>query len=223
MNLFNGSPETTMLLWATVLGLVQLLLATSMATKDQGLAYNLSPRDLPPPPVSVIAGRLQRAFKNFLETFPLFAAAVIFVTLAGKQTAITALGAQLYFWGRLFYVPAYASGIILIRTLCWAVSIAGLVMVLAAGFACRLTRATLDHGRELVRQMRNMEFAVPGGLRLGQQFAAHLFRQAGPGGDHGRTEPPHQTLILGGIFETICFGERHCMLFLSVEIGQSVD
>ena len=134
MNLFNGSPETTMLLWSAVLGLVQLFIATSMANKDQGLAYNLSPRDLPPPPVSTLTGRLQRAFKNFAETFPLFVAAIVFVTLAGRQDAMSALGSQLYFGARLIYVPIYASGITVIRTIVWTVSIIGLVMVLAAGF-----------------------------------------------------------------------------------------
>jgi uncharacterized MAPEG superfamily protein len=134
MNLFNGSPETTMLLWSTVLGLVQLFVATSLATRDQGTPYNLSPRDLPPPPVSTITGRMQRASKNFMETFPFFVAAVVFVTLAGRQDAMSALGAQLYFGARLIYVPVYASGVAVIRTLVWAVSIIGLVLVLAAGF-----------------------------------------------------------------------------------------
>ena len=64
MNLFNGSPETTMLLWATVLGLVQLVIATMAATRDQGLPYNLSARDLPAPPVSVMSGRLLCAVRR---------------------------------------------------------------------------------------------------------------------------------------------------------------
>ena len=134
MNLFNGSPETTMLLWSALLGLIQLVIATSMATKDQGLAYNLSPRDTAPPPVGIAAARMQRAFKNFCETFPLFLAAVVFVTLAGRQDAVSALGAQLYFGGRLIYVPVYASGITHVRTIVWTVSIIGLLLVMAAGF-----------------------------------------------------------------------------------------
>jgi uncharacterized MAPEG superfamily protein len=134
MNLFNGSPETTMLLWSALLGLVQLFVATSMATKDQGLAYNLSPRDGTPPPVSTLSARLLRAYKNFAETFPLFVAAIVFVTLAGRQDAMSALGAQLYFGARLIYVPIYASGITVIRTLVWTVSVIGLALVMAAGF-----------------------------------------------------------------------------------------
>jgi uncharacterized MAPEG superfamily protein len=40
------------------------------------------------------------------------------------------LGAQLYFWARVAYVPVYASGIPFARTAVWTVSIIGLVMVL---------------------------------------------------------------------------------------------
>jgi uncharacterized MAPEG superfamily protein len=45
------------------------------------------------------------------------------------------MGAQIYFWARLIYVPVYAAGIPVVRTLIWAVSIAGLVMVLLAALA----------------------------------------------------------------------------------------
>jgi uncharacterized MAPEG superfamily protein len=43
---------------------------------------------------------------------------------------MTVLGAQLYFWARLAYVPVYAAGIPYLRTLLWAASIAGIVLVL---------------------------------------------------------------------------------------------
>jgi len=132
MNIFAGSIEIQMLCWSLVLGLVQLVIATSMAAKDQGLPYNLTPRDLPPPPVSVVTGRLQRAFGNFRETFVYFATAVVVVTLLNKTNANTALGAQLYFWARVVYVPVYAAGLPVVRTLVWAASIVGLVMVLGA-------------------------------------------------------------------------------------------
>ena len=42
---------------------------------------------------------------------------------------MTALGSQIYFWGRLVYVPLYALGVRQIRSLVWLVSTAGLVMV----------------------------------------------------------------------------------------------
>ena len=43
----------------------------------------------------------------------------------------TALGAQLYFWARVVYVPLYLAGIPYLRSLAWAVSVAGVLMVLA--------------------------------------------------------------------------------------------
>lgn len=135
MNIFTGSIEIQMLCWSVVLGLVQLVIATSLATKDQGLAYNLSPRDRPAPPVSMPAARMQRAFHNFRETFVYFAVAVLVVTVLNKTNSSTVLGAQLYFWARLIYVPVYATGIAGVRTLIWAASIAGLVMVLLGALA----------------------------------------------------------------------------------------
>ena len=132
MNIFAGSIEIQMLCWSVVLGLAQLVLATSMAAKDQGLPYNLTPRDLPPPPVTAVTARLQRAFGNFRETFVYFAVAVLVVSLLNKTNAHTALGAQLYFWARVVYVPVYAAGVPVARTLVWAASIFGLVTVLLA-------------------------------------------------------------------------------------------
>ena len=135
MNIFTGSIEIQMLCWAVVLGLVQLVVATTLATKDQGLAYNMSARDLPAPSVSTLSARMLRAFGNFRETFVYFAAAVIVLTMLGRASAISALGAQLYFWARVAYIPAYGAGIPVLRTGVWTVSIIGIVMVLGAIFA----------------------------------------------------------------------------------------
>ncbi|HWF64953.1 MAG TPA: MAPEG family protein [Rhizomicrobium sp.] len=131
----NSTPETTMLLWSVVLGLVQLVIASMATNRDVGLPYNLSSRDAPPAaPVGTMAGRLVRAFNNFRETFGFFAVAVLLVLMLNRHDQNSALGAQLYFWARLIYVPVYALGIQVVRTIVWAVSIIGLVMVLLAAF-----------------------------------------------------------------------------------------
>jgi uncharacterized MAPEG superfamily protein len=135
VSIFAGSIEIQMLCWSAVLGLVQLVIVTVLAIKDQGPAYNVGSRDQPPPPVSVTTARLQRAFGNFRETFVYFAVAVLLVTLLNKTSAATALGAQLYFWARLAYIPAYASGIPVARTALWTLSVVGLVMVLSGALA----------------------------------------------------------------------------------------
>ena len=129
------TPEITMLLWSVVLGLAHLTIATIMSNWDRGLAYNISSRDLPPGPVSPFTARLLRGFENFKETFVFFAVPVLVLAIMGRQNASSALGAQLYFWARLVYVPVYAAGIPVLRTLIWTVSCVGLIMVLAAALA----------------------------------------------------------------------------------------
>ena len=135
MNIFTGSIEIQMLCWSVVLGLAQLVIATSLALKDQGLAYNVGPRESAAPPVTKLTGRLQRAFGNFRETFVYFAVAVLVVTILNKNSAHSALGAQIYFWSRLAYVPVYAAGVAGLRTTLWTASIVGLAMVLLAAAA----------------------------------------------------------------------------------------
>ncbi len=128
------SIELKMLVWSVVLGLVQIALVASFVTLQRGVKWIVGPRDGTAPPLNPIAGRLDRASRNFLETFGFFAAAVLAVLLTQKVDAQTALGAQLYFWARVAYLPLYAAGIPYLRTLVWAVSIVGLVMVLAGLF-----------------------------------------------------------------------------------------
>ncbi|WP_240606328.1 MAPEG family protein [Phenylobacterium kunshanense] len=120
---------------AVVVGLVQLLWAAGAARAHQGdLKWAAGPRDTPMP-LGGVAARLDRAFRNFAETFPFFAAAVLACAVAGKLgQPMTTWGAGLYVIGRALYVPLYASGVPMVRTLVWLVSMVGLVMVLVALF-----------------------------------------------------------------------------------------
>jgi uncharacterized MAPEG superfamily protein len=122
--------ELKMLLWSIVLGLAQIALAATLSTSQRGLGWNAGPRDDVAAPLTGAAGRLDRASRNFLETFPFFAVAVLMLSLLHRESAQSALGAQIYFWGRVLYLPAYAAGISYLRTLIWAASVAGLVMVM---------------------------------------------------------------------------------------------
>jgi uncharacterized MAPEG superfamily protein len=128
------SIEVQMLVWSIILGLVHVALSATLGTMQRGLIWNAGARDGEPKPLTGVAGRLDRANRNFLETFAFFAAAVLAVLFAQKTDAHTALGVQLYFWARLAYLPVYAAGIPFLRTLIWAVSMAGLILVLLALF-----------------------------------------------------------------------------------------
>ncbi|WP_329742578.1 MAPEG family protein [Dyella sp. A6] len=124
------SIELHMLAWSVLLGLVQVMLPTLLATGRYGLGWAAGPRDADMPAAPTVAARLDRARANFLETFPFFAAAVLAVIALQHHDETTALGAQAYFWARLVYVPVYAAGIPFLRTLVWLVSIVGIVMLL---------------------------------------------------------------------------------------------
>jgi len=121
--------ELTFLTWTLVLALVQIFATASVRTKQYGSKWNAGARDEALPPPSPIVGRLQRAQSNLFETLPLFAAAVLIAHVAGRENGTTALGAMLYFWGRVIYVPLYALGIPYVRSLVWLVSLAGLTMI----------------------------------------------------------------------------------------------
>jgi len=66
-----------------------------------------------------------------LENLVLFAALVLTAQVAGRTGAMTALGAQLFFWARLAYAVIYVAGVPWLRTAVFAVSIVGLVLILA--------------------------------------------------------------------------------------------
>ena len=69
--------ELTLLAWTLVLGLVQLFVVAQFFTAANGLGYGMSSRDTPPPAqMSVLGGRLERAFKNLMETLPTAVAAI---------------------------------------------------------------------------------------------------------------------------------------------------
>jgi uncharacterized MAPEG superfamily protein len=126
--------ELRMLGWTVVLGLVHVLLAVAMATRQRGLAWNAGNRDGEQFPLVGATARAGRANHNFLETFPFFAAVALAVVVAGKASPHTAFGAEVYFWARCAYLPIYIVGIPYLRTLVWAVSLWGMLQLIQALF-----------------------------------------------------------------------------------------
>ena len=122
------SIELKMLLFTVVLFFVQLIAQVVFELIQNGIGYAVSARDDWRTPTG-FAGRIERAYFNLLETMPAFAALVLIVLYTGNASPTTALGAQIYFWGRVLYFPAYMSGIPLVRTLIWTASLVGLLMI----------------------------------------------------------------------------------------------
>jgi len=122
--------ELRMLALSIVLGLVQIVLASHAASLQRGYVWSASSRDEVVPKLTGVAGRLERALQNFVETFPLFAAAVLTAHVAATHNWMTEWGAQLYFWARVVYLCLYAAGIFLLRSLVWNVATLGIILIL---------------------------------------------------------------------------------------------
>lgn len=124
--------ELTLLGWTLALALGQIALASALRTMETGLSFNMSARDGEGPPKRPLTARLQRAQANLFETLPLFAGAVLIAHAAGIHSSQTVLGCQLYLAARVLYVPLYAAGVPVLRTLVWGVSVWGLIMLFKA-------------------------------------------------------------------------------------------
>jgi uncharacterized MAPEG superfamily protein len=125
------SPDLFVLACVLVLALIQILLFDVARTGQYGLKWNMSPRDQADmPPLSDMAKRLERAQANLFETLPLFIGAILIAHVSERANDLTALGAHLYLFGRIAYVPLYAFGLSPWRSLAWIVSLVGLLMVI---------------------------------------------------------------------------------------------
>lgn len=126
------SVEAWTLFGAMILGLVHLTAASFTFKAQVGNAYSIGARDEDLQP-SGVAGRLARAQRNYLETFPIFAAAVLLLEqLERTGTTLGMWGAAMYLTGRMLFLPLYAAGLPWIRTFSWNFATLGLAMVLAA-------------------------------------------------------------------------------------------
>lgn len=123
--------ELQMLAASVIIGIIHLLWAAAAAQPQRGLTWNAGPRD-EPVVLTGVAGRLERAFANFRETFPFFAVLVIVDYLGGRLGDLTAYGAMLYVAARAVYIPLYAFGVPYVRSLAWVASMVGILMLLAA-------------------------------------------------------------------------------------------
>ncbi|QIE41378.1 MAPEG family protein [Rhodobacteraceae bacterium SC52] len=128
------TPELTALALSALLVLIQLGWMAVRANVELGSGYFLSPRDTPmPKKPSDGTMRLERAYKNHLEAFLPFAAAVAVVTLAHAESAFTVTCAFTYLAARVLYVPAYRFGWVPWRSVFFGLAyVATIAMLVAA-------------------------------------------------------------------------------------------
>ena len=121
-------PELTLLVWATLLTVVQAVVAVQGAMMQVGLPALAGNRE-GMPEIKGWGGRAARAHRNMIENMVLFAALVLAAVAAGKTNDMTLLGAQVFLYARVAYALVYLIGLPWLRTGVWAVSVVGLAMI----------------------------------------------------------------------------------------------
>ena len=82
-----------------------------------------------PPPVSKWIELAARAHANMVENIGPFAALVLVAHVGGMANETTALGAALFFWGKLAHMIVHTLGIPRIRTGTFLIAWIGMVMI----------------------------------------------------------------------------------------------
>jgi uncharacterized MAPEG superfamily protein len=122
--------ELKILALGALLLFIHIFTATRFKTAQYGRKWNVGARDESLPPPSPVTGRTIRAQANFQETFPIAIVALLGVVLANRTSEWTALGGWIWLGARVVYLPLYAAGVPVIRTLVYTISLVGLAMVL---------------------------------------------------------------------------------------------
>jgi uncharacterized MAPEG superfamily protein len=123
--------DLSMLVWTALLSLLlPTVYLVGRSNRPGGLAWGFGNRDVPLD-VAPWVRRAERAHANLVENLAPFAILVLVAHVAGKANATTALGATLFFWGRVAHAAVYVAGIPYLRTAAFFVGTVGELMILA--------------------------------------------------------------------------------------------
>ena len=122
--------ELKILALGALLLFVHIFTATRFKTAQWGRKWNVGARDEALAEPNPVTGRTMRAQANFQETFPIAIIALLGVVVAQRTSQWTAIGGWIWLGARVVYLPLYAVGVPVIRTVVWTISMVGLGMVL---------------------------------------------------------------------------------------------
>ncbi len=107
---------------------VMILVQAFWSDKEHGIKHGASARDNTVDK-GLFLQRAKRANANMVEGLLMFVPLVLVAALTARFNAMTAIGAALFFWGRLAYAPLYWFGVPWLRSAAWFVSLIGIVLV----------------------------------------------------------------------------------------------
>jgi uncharacterized MAPEG superfamily protein len=120
--------ELVILAASVILGIVHIIIVSHLQSWQRGYRWTASSRDQNVAPLAGVTGRAERALRNYLETFPFFAAAILVAAVTNTHDWLTLWGAHFYFWGRIAYTILYLADFPLARSLVWNIPTIGIVM-----------------------------------------------------------------------------------------------
>src|SRR5262245_7688607 len=150
--------ELALLAASVVLGIVHIIIVSHLQSWQRGYWWTASSRERSVAPLTGIAGRAERALRNYLETFPFFAAAILVVTVTNTHSWLTVWGAHFYFWGRIVYAILYTAELPLARSLVWNIPTIGILMNVAGLFL--KCRSPVSRGSRSIRPQFVQEFPL---------------------------------------------------------------
>jgi uncharacterized MAPEG superfamily protein len=118
--------ELALLAASVVLGIVHIIIVSQLQSWQRGYRWTASSTEKSVAPLSGIAGRAERALRNYLETFPFFAAAILIVTVTNTHSWLSVWGANFSFWGRIVYAFLYTADLPPARSLVWNIPTIGI-------------------------------------------------------------------------------------------------
>jgi uncharacterized MAPEG superfamily protein len=125
------SVELTMLAYSAGLLLVLAAIQGTAGVLAKGLVPMAGNRDEVPAATGWHARSL-RAVDNLRENLTIFTPLVLAAAVAGVANEWTALGAQLFFYGRVAHAALYLIGVPWLRTLAWLAGVIGTAMIFCA-------------------------------------------------------------------------------------------
>ena len=81
-------------------------------------------------PFTLLGQRAARALANMQEAMPVFLAVALLDMIVAPQAALAVTGATIFLVARALYVAVYLAGIAVVRSLLWAASWVGLILML---------------------------------------------------------------------------------------------
>ncbi|MBC6403338.1 MAG: MAPEG family protein [Hyphomonadaceae bacterium] len=120
--------EMSYLVASSALFAVMILVQALFRISSNSVGFLLGPRDGMKDKTPQCE-RARRANNNMIEAMIMFIPLIVAAAYLDRFNSVTALGATMFFWGRVAFAPLYWFGVPVLRTVAWTVAVLGLALI----------------------------------------------------------------------------------------------